>query len=420
MADRPGSFRAGHKVSRHTMVMRKAKDDDARRLADDDEADRRDETPREEQPSPRSTRVKRTTGQTNRTVSGRTVVVRREGDVSRRLSVSTTLEGDRATSVRVTGGDTIIRYQSGDMVIKRGTRRARLRRQLIWAYALGYLLLFGTYGYFLLTGTTTVTPEAFVNRAFSMRHSSDIIDLERAAFEAMRGNRTPAEVRMAEPLSFYDEKGDLVHVEAGSRLTLVTAAKLGKAILDDMKKDPGKRSFNQPLRLYNETYLANVRWPHWLSVYNSIGFFLLIILFLWRPILNFLGTQAKKTAAAVRNAREAQDEAQEYREKYRHLADDIARMDGEMRAEAEAEAETGKAEEVERAKRQAAELEGGVQAALEAEARTQAGRIGARAAGAACDRARAILTEKLGQAEHDAAIEELIADIAAMKATSNN
>ncbi len=420
MADRPGSFRSHNKVSRHTMVMRKAKDDNARRLTETDEARRLEEEA--SAPAPRSgrTRVDRgATSRAERRVSGRTVVVQREGEASRRLSVTTRLEGERAASIRVTGGDTIIRYESGDMVIRRGARRAQLRRQLIWAYALGYLLLFGTYGYFLLTGTSAVTPEAFIDRAFAMRHSSTVPDLERAAFEAMRGNRTPAEVRVAEPLSFYDENGDLVHVEAGSRLTLVTAATLGKAILDDMKKDPSKRNFNKPIRLYNETYLANMNWPHWLSMYNSLGFFLLLVLFLWRPILNYLGTQAKKTEAAVRNARDAQDEAQEYREKYRRLADDIARQDGEMRTEAEAGMEADKAEALKHAKIQAEELEGSIRAALETEARTQVGQIGARAAAAACDRARAVLTEKLGQADHDAAIDELIADILAMKPAGN-
>ncbi|MCL2000966.1 MAG: hypothetical protein FWG74_05990, partial [Planctomycetes bacterium] len=270
MAEEPGSFRRTHLVSRRTMVLRKAKDDDARRLAESEEAER---LKKETAAAPRrSSRTRAEAGggaRLERRVSGRTVVVQREGIATRRLSVTTRLEKGGTASIQAMGGDTIIRYESGDMVIKRGVRRAQLRRQLIWGYAIGYFLLFGAYSYFLLTGAQAITPEAFISRAFAMRHSSTVPDLERAAFEAMRGNRTPAEVRLAEALSFYDEKGNFIRVEAGSRLTLTTAAKLGKAILDDLEKDEDRRSFTRPFKLYKETYLAHMDWPHWLAVYNS-------------------------------------------------------------------------------------------------------------------------------------------------------
>ena len=418
------------------MIMRKARDEDARRLADADadgvsvdesrrvldtaETARRSAETGFVAPPDASRRSAVAAGggkpsPSDRTVSGRTVVIHREGEASKRLTVSTHLAGQHATSVRVTGGDTIIRYQSGDMVIKRGARRAQLRRQLIWAYALGYLLLFGAYLYFLIFGTTTITPEEFVQKAFSRRHSSALIDLERAAFEAMRGNRTPAEVRLAEPLAFYDENKDMIRVESGSRLTLVTGSKLGKAILDDQKKPANQQTFTKPLRLYQETYIANANWPYWLTVYNALGFFLLLFLFLWRPLLNYLGTQGKKTAAALRDAREAQEKAMEYRNKYRRLASDIQERGERMRTEAEAEAEAGLEAALAGAKRQAETIEGSIQGAIDAEAGKIAGGLGTRTVNAACDRAMALLANRLGPADHDAAVDELIADIASMR-----
>lgn len=415
MADKPRSYKSTHNVSRHTMVMRKARDDDARRVASQDDGVVVHES--DNSPSARLTArgvhtqvIRRAASE--RTVSGRRVEVRQEGSISGRYS--TRLSGKQAASIRVAGGDTIIRYKSGDMVIKRGARRAELRKQVIWTYALGYLLLFGLFIYWLLTGATTITPEEFVDKAFSRRQSAHIIDLERAALEVMRGNRTPAEIRMAQTLTFYDEEKDAVRIEKGSRLTLLTAAKLGHAIIEDQAKPPEKREFREPLKIYRETYLGGINWPHVMTIYNAIGFFLLLGLFLWRPIMHYLGTQGKKTASALKNAREAEEQAADYRDKYRALAGSIEEKGALMTAQAEERLEREREEALVLAKTQAEEISGGIAGALRNEESRLSGSIGAHVAAAACDRAKEILKQRLGQTEHDAAIEELIADIAGM------
>lgn len=422
MAEASGPFKSRHGVSRQTMVLRKAKEDDARRVAERDG----------EEPSGDHNAVSRrlkargalnedpaVSGRRNAitTASGRRVVVHHEGGVSARLT-STRLTGEQAASVRVAGGDTIIRYKSGDMVIRRGARRARLRRQVIWTYAAGYLALFGLYVYFLLTSTASVTPHEFIEKAFSRRESTDIIALERAAMEVMRGNRTPAEIRMAEALSFQDENKEIVHVAAGDRLTLLNAAKLGRAIIEDEKKPEALRTFAKPFRIYKETFLAGLNWPWWLTFYNALGFFLLLILFLWRPLMHYLGTQGKKTAVALGNARNAQQEAADYREKYRRLAVEVADRGDELRAFVADRSEKERGEALKQANYQVQEISGGVEGALADEATQLSCRMGAEVARAACDRARDLLAERLGPREHDVAIEELIADIAGMKFTS--
>lgn len=413
MADHHGSYKSRQNVSRHTMVMRKAKEDDARRV---EERDAADETRESAKISARltargaGTRVLERDPGDARTASGRQVVVRH--DASGRYS--TRLSGRQAESVRVAGGDTIIRYKSGDMVIRRGTRRAELRKQMLIAYALGYFILFGCYGYFLFAGTTTISPEEFVAKAFALRHSSDVIDLERAAVEAMRGNRTPAEIRMAQALSFYDEAKDTIHVASGDRLTLLTAAKLGHVIIEDQKLEASKRTFTKPFRVYKESYLTNVNWPYWLTVYNSLGFFLLLGLFLWRPLMHYLGTQGKKTAVALQNSRDAQEAAAGYRSKYRHLAGEVDGLAENRRADVTARNDAEREKALEAARRQAHDIAGGVEGALRDEVEELSGRIGAKAAIAACEQARVILEGRLGQKEHDAAIDDLIADIATM------
>ncbi len=176
MADQSGSYKSSHNVSHRTTVIRRAKDEDARRLAEKEESSRlSDAVAAKDARSSASTRVRRSSRDTvttsrssGRTVSGRTVVVRREGGISGRLPISTRISGPQ-TSVKVTGGDTIIRYQSGDMVVKRGARRAQLRRQVVWGYALGYLLLFGCYLLFLFTGTASIEPMDFVEKGFARR-----------------------------------------------------------------------------------------------------------------------------------------------------------------------------------------------------------------------------------------------------------
>ncbi len=419
MADRPKSYRSGHNLSRRTIVMRKAKDEDARRLAEKEESQRMSDAAlthavRKSATTRISTPGRKSRSVSDRSVSGRTVVVHREGAISNRLDVSTRISGPQA-SVRVTGGDTIIRYESGDMVVKRGARRARLRRQLIWAYALGYLLLFGLYLFFLITGTTLVEPMDFVQRSFARRHSSDVIDLERAALEAMRGNRTPAEIRLAETISFYDENHDTIQVAAGDRLTLLTAAKLGRAILEDQTRPVENRTFAKPFKVYRESYLSNLNWPYWLTVYNAIGFFLLLLLFLWRPLQNYLGTQGKKTAVALRNSQEAQDEAEEYRNKYRNMAAELEQRSESLRNDIDSSIEEERAAALDNARKSAERIAGGIETALDTEARARTERLGEHAAREACRLARELLEKRLGQAEHDAAIDELIADIGAVR-----
>ncbi len=415
MADKPGSFKATPRVSRHTMVMRRAKDEDARRVAEREDGivvhdagasarltARGAITQRIEQPGRLS----------ERTASGRRVVVEHEGSVSGRY---TRLSGDHATSVRVAGGDTIIRYQSGTMVIRRGAKRVSLRKQIIWLYALGYLLLFGCYMVFLLTGKTSLAPEAFIEQAFYMRHSSEVLDLERAALEAMRGNRTPAEIRMAQTLRFYDENHDTVHVEKGDRLTLLTAAKLGHAIIEDQQRPPDRREFREPFSIYREGYLSTVNWPYWMTFYNALGFFLLLGLFLWRPIMHYLGTQGKKTAVALRNARDAQQQAADYRDQYRALAGDIGDKGDKMRQHIAETVEADREAALQAADRQAHAIAAGVEAALRNERQQLTCRLSAQASAAACEKARRLLEIRLGQREHDIAIDELIADIASLK-----
>jgi F0F1-type ATP synthase membrane subunit b/b' len=251
-----------------------------------------------------------------------------------------------------------------------------------------------------------------VDRAFSRRESSSILDLERAAFEAMRGNRTPAEIRLAQKLSFYDERKNAIHVEQGDRLTLVAAAKLGHAIIEDQKLPPDRRAFRDPIRVYKETHLAGVDWPHLMTIYNATGFFLFLALFLWRPMTHYLGTQGKKTAVALRNARDAREAAAEYRERYRGLAGEIEEKTAELTADTASRLEKEREEALAQARRQAEEIAGNVRGALRNEERRLAGDIGAETVRAACDQAGDILRARLGQAEHDLAIEELIADIA--------
>ncbi len=424
MADKPGQFKSSHNVSRHTVVIRRARDDDARRIASEEGgADTEEKAGVSSRLTARGAATqrfeRRDTGREGEAVaSGRQVTVEYAEPGSKRYS--TRLVGEKAASVKVSGGDTIIKYKSGDMVIRRGTRRAQLRKQIIWVYALVYLLLFGGYMFFLLTAKYDLTPQEFLSRAFSQRAGTSILDLERAAYEAMRGNRTPAEIRLAQQLVFYDQNKDQIVVEKGSRLTLLTAAKLGQAIIEDETKPADKRTFTAPFKVYKETHLSGVEWPYVMTLYNSIGFFLLLVLFLWRPIMHFLGTQGKKTAVAVENARAAQNQAAEYRNKYRSLSGEIAEKGERLEAELDKRNAAAHDQALEHAKQQAQEITGGVEGALVNAERKHAVDIESTVALAACEQAKRILEKRLGPAEHDAAMDELIADLAGMRLREGN
>ncbi|MDR1534585.1 MAG: hypothetical protein LBU64_05735 [Planctomycetota bacterium] len=432
------SARYNPKVSHHTLVIRKAKAEDAKRRGEPDpaldgsarlkpgpgvaegEARRPSSTaamrapvkrpPPDSLPPPRISRDRRA-------VSGGMIEVRNKDDVSP-LSRVTRLSGSRIPSVRIAGGDTIIRYESGKMEIRRGARRIRLRRQIIIGYAAGYFLIFGLYAYFLAAGKTSIDPWDFVERSFSRRQGTEISDLEIAALQVMRGNRTPAEVRLAEPLSFQDGNGDPVRIEAGSRLTLETAARLAQAIIEDLGRPAETRFFNRPIALYKENFLASLNWPHWLAVYNSLGFFLLILLFLWRPLMNYLGAQSRKAAAALRNARATREEAAKLGEKYLKLAGEDESLRERRLDEIGREVEAELAERLAAARRQAEDMENAIRTSFELEAVSLAARLGARAVDAACGQALRLLGERLGEREHAAAIEELAEDILARGANA--
>lgn len=422
MADKPGSFR-GTRVSSRTVVVRKAKEEDARRHGDDPNSLVRP-SERERRPGVSETSIhERPAGsaeqgesrQSQRRVAGNTVVVQRgDGKSSRRVVVSSRMSGHMA-SVRVTGGDTIVRYKSGELVVKRSNRRAQLRWRIIWGYAICYLAVFVLYLYYIMTGTAAVSPAEYLSRSFAKRQGEGVLELERAAMEVMRGNRTPAEVRMAQELVFHDENNDTIRVEVGDRLTLLTAAKLGQAIIRDEKREESKREFNKPFRVYRETYLTNMKWPFWLSLMNAFGFFLLLALFLWRPGRNYLGTQGKKTAVALREARLALEHSEEIRDGYRRMSADLEKRGETMRESILEEAKEAKETTLAEARDKAKSIVGEVGDVLDREEADARADIGTETAGEACRRAAAILEKRLGRSDHDRAIEELIAGIEALR-----
>ncbi len=242
------------RVSRHTMVIRKRAQEDAKRhgvesgrlhAVNDAAADN-----------------------ARRPVSE----VRRDGHVVSGRFVSRREDGAR-TSVRLKSGDTLIRYRDGEALIRRTVpSKAEARNQILFAYGIGYAVLFVFYLVFLMTGTFEMTPQQYLDKAFARRHADSEPALKRAAMEVMRGNRTPAEVRFAAPISFYDANKDLIKVEAGNRITLQAAAKLGNAIIEDMARPESNRTFSSPFVLYKERRLAEVDWGYWLLFYNLLGF----------------------------------------------------------------------------------------------------------------------------------------------------
>jgi F0F1-type ATP synthase membrane subunit b/b' len=321
-------------------------------------------------------------------------------------------------SVRVTGGDTIIRYATGELVVKRSNRRAVWRKRVILTYVGCYAAAFALYLYYILTGTFSVTPAEYFSKAFAKRRGENVQDLEQAAMAVMRGNRTPAEVRMAQELVFHDEHNDTIRIQAGDRLTLLTAAKLGQAIIRDNERGESKRVFDKPFRLYRETYLTNMDWPFWLAVLNAFGFFLVLGLFLWRPGRNYLGAQGKKTAASLREARLALEKSDAIREGYRRLSSDIEERGENMRDAVLRQAAKDQKKTLQEAGRKAGSIKGEIGSLLDREEIRAASKLGADAANVACRMAGSILEKRLGRTEHDLAIEELIADIAAYRAAA--
>ncbi len=374
--DAPGRSTRRNNLSRRTVVIRRAKDEDARRIAERDAAG---------------------------------------GDAGRALGTACSLTRRGKIFAARVPADTPAHFgRERAATLRPAERRAGSRRRALVFYAAGYFLLFGCHLYVVCTGKTAITPAEFVEKSFARAKSTDITDLENAARAAMRGNRTPAELHLAQAVSFRDENGDTVRVEAGNRLTLPAAARLARAVIEDGAKPERLRVFTQPIAIYRETHLAGLNWPVYLSLYNAFGFFLLLWLFLRRPLLLALGTEGKKTAAALRNARSALEEAEAYKQKYRALSVEVAERTEALRAAAKERARAEREEALADAARQAEAISLGVRSALEGEERERAEAMGRDAAMRACDGALEIVRGRLGDDDHDLLVEELITRLAAM------
>lgn len=320
------------------------------------------------------------------------------------------------SSVRLRRGDTLVHYKDGDTLIRRRVvYKTTVKRNVLIAYGIGYLVLFALYASFLLFGSYEITSSEYLRKAFAKRHGETVRALMRAALEATRSNRTPAEVRFAKEVTFYDAEKDLVVINAGDRATLLTAAKLGEAVIGDLAKPEQSRSLPGVFVLYKESWLASVDWPYWLMVYNLLGFYLLIILYLWRPIAEFFATQGKKTSIAIETARKAQEEAENLRNGYRQLAADIEEKRVKLQDDLEETAQAEHEAAMDAAQAQAQDIAGGVETAIDAETHKVLAGIKTALVNDACQRARELLAARVGPSDHDRAVDDLIADIGKMK-----
>jgi F0F1-type ATP synthase, subunit b len=345
----------------------------------------------------------------------KTSIIIQDGKATSGRFIATAPDG-RHESFRLKAGDTVIRRQGGETLIRRRVaHKTSSRRQLLIAYAIGYVVIFGLYLMFRLTSTYEMECEDYLTHAFSRRQGETIVDLERAAYEAMRGNRTPAEVRFADDLSFYDRRKNLVKIHAGDRITLQNSAKLARAILDDLRRPPENSEFSKPFKLYEETWLASVDWPYWLMAYNLLGFYLLCGLFLWKPISDFLATQGNKTSSALENVRKAHEHSEDLRDSYRQFTAALEKRREKLEGDIETWAEDERNSALGKAHSQAASIAGSVAAAMATEVHTVREELLSSTVNEACRRAAEIVRGKAGKAEHDAAIDNLINEIESMK-----
>lgn len=345
----------------------------------------------------------------------RTSIIVKDGKATSGRFIATTPDG-RRESFRLKAGDTVVRRQGGETLIRRRVaQKTSSRKQALISYAIGYVIIFGLYLMFRLTSTYELRSEDYLTNAFSRRQGETIVDLERAAYEAMRGNRTPAEVRFATDLSFYDRNKDLVKIHAGNRITLQNSAKLARAIIDDLRRPPENSEFAKPFKLYDETWIASVDWPYWLMAYNLLGFYLLCGMFLWKPISDFLATQGNKTSSALDNARKAHEHSEDIRDNYRQLAATLEKRREHLEGSLEEWAEEERNSALDKAHAQAASIAGSVAAAMATEVHTVREELLSSTVNEACRRAAEIVRSKAGKAEHDAAIDNLITEIESMK-----
>lgn len=284
------------------------------------------------------------------------------------------------------------------------------RYRLVWLYGIGYVALIVLYLVFIFTGSYSMSPDDYLTKSFPKRTADTAEGLARAAMDAGYGERTPADVRFAQTLTFIDVAGDPIAIKKGDRITLPQAVQLGLAILADEKKPAAARMYTQPFSIYYETPLATLDWAYWLTFYNLVGFFLLIAVFLGKPIGNYLVHESAKVSQAIINAKQAEAEAIKLRDRYNTLVKELELQKNELLEAANTDVNAESERIIATAHSEAKAILSGVQEALDAEIHSVTERLRTETIKEASRQALAIVTREVRPSDHESAIETFVRD----------
>jgi F-type H+-transporting ATPase subunit b len=283
------------------------------------------------------------------------------------------------------------------------------RKRFLAYYLIGYAFLAAVYVYFLLTVPTELTPQAYLEQGFSQTTDRGAEALEDALLE-------PAHIRLWEPIAFTTPDGRRYSIPARATLNADEAAALAKTLLAEKNK-PAKEREVGTLVVFEESALGHVPWPYVLTVYNILGLFLLLYVFVWGPMQGLLDGKIRETNEELAAARKAREEAQRLKKRYENILAEIeaekARLEETGRREFEEEHERILAT----ARHEADLLLETMRQSLSAEVAVATGRLREEIASAAVARARETLAAKASRDDHARAVEDFLAALDEVKLT---
>jgi F-type H+-transporting ATPase subunit b len=286
---------------------------------------------------------------------------------------------------------------------------------LIKAYLIIYALLFAGYVFYAVTASRTISADEFIKTAFPALVQGGGLEQEAlvAAFDESKGH-----LIVAEDIKFnlhgidhqIPDGNTLTKMDAVSLALAFEAAKKLSASATAEKKEEALTT----IKINKYSFSPHV-WATLMTLYNLGGIYLAIVVFLRKPVAGVLDKSRKSTAEALLQAQEAQSLAEEIKARYEALIKEVEEEKRQMEANAVVELEEEREHIINTAKHEASGMIESLKESLEHEIAKAKHQLKREVAQEALAKAREIIKAEAGEAEHEQAVTEFMAELKKVK-----
>lgn len=282
--------------------------------------------------------------------------------------------------------------------------------KLAIAYAAGYILLLGAYVVYIFTGSTTITPKEYLEKAFPNTNiASDNLKevITEKAHIRMWNSKTPP---------FDDNRGVRYHLPENVRLNDAQAVALAQAIIKDNQKPEEDRIFHT-LSVYDDdgnaenAFFINLPWYAIMNLYNLAGLYVFLYCVLSGPLGGYLSSTARETREALANANKMKEEANDLKKKYEEMLSEVEAEKQRLSQNEKEEFEEEREHILKMATHEAETALENLKKSVEAEMTSAAEGLRSKIASQAITKAREIIALKAADKEHSDAVSQFVEDL---------